>query len=265
MKVINYKLHLFVTIILALSLLVGCEEKRKALVAAHNSVGELLLSTQQEAKALRDNKVITPETYKLIGTNWVRAQTSYIKASDMLEYILSANSYNIDTYLELITQVNLILSDISLWLEEEKHEPSTDRIVSNPTPTPYNTPDSRGDQDTGIERRGQGVIKESSKGDEGKGGVGNMDRLKIPNDNNISKITTLYTTEYIKEQEIKLFGFPGNTKEVKIHVNKGSLIHDNIVFVQGLDIVMTLEEAKEFKARSGENGTVITITGTEKE
>ncbi len=96
----------------------GCIGKRKALVAAHNSVGELLLSTQKQAKALYAQKAISEATYNDIRINWLRAQAIYLKASDVLEKIIDNDSGDVSQYTELITQVSVMASDIALWLKE---------------------------------------------------------------------------------------------------------------------------------------------------
>ena len=97
----------------------GCE-KHQTLVAAHNTVGALLISTMDETKLLHDQRIINDETYSQIKTNWLRAQDSYVNASIILEGILEAKTNNIPEYISLITQVNTILSDIALWIEESK-------------------------------------------------------------------------------------------------------------------------------------------------
>lgn len=78
----------------------GCEEKRKALVTAHTAMGELLVSTKDQAKLLHTQKIIDDQTYQSIRMNWIRAQASYLTASDMLDHILSTNAQDITAYTE---------------------------------------------------------------------------------------------------------------------------------------------------------------------
>ena len=97
----------------------GCKKQNKALVSAHNAVGSLLISTQGQVKTLYTEGIINEQTYQKIRVNWLRAQKSYLSASDMLDQILSTNTTDITGYTELITQASNILSDIALWLGEE--------------------------------------------------------------------------------------------------------------------------------------------------
>lgn len=107
---------LFITTI---GVMQGCN-KHKTLVAAHNTVGALLISTVDEAKSLHEQNIINDDTYNQIKTNWLRAQNSYVNASIILEGILDAKPTDLSEYLSLITQVNTILSDIALWIKEDK-------------------------------------------------------------------------------------------------------------------------------------------------
>lgn len=167
----------------------GCEEKRKALVSAHSAVGELLVSTKDQAKTLYAQKIINDHTYNAVRINWLRAQTSYIRASDILESIIDEDMADITAYAEMITQVNMILSDIAMWLTEPPPTPtptptqgdineSTDnRIISDTTPATHRETRGGDTADTGIERGRQGVVKKSSSGHEGKGVAGEVGKL----------------------------------------------------------------------------------------
>ena len=109
-----------VLLFLSIGMMQGCDNQRKNLVAAHNTVGTLLIATIEEAQSLHDQKVISDATYNQIKTNWIRAQTSFINASILLETLLDKKSNDISKYIELITQINTILSDITTWIKESK-------------------------------------------------------------------------------------------------------------------------------------------------
>jgi hypothetical protein len=98
----------------------GCKDQNRALVTAHNAVGELLMSTQGQARALYAQGIIDERTYEEIRVNWNRARESYLDASGILDKILSTDTTDISGYAELITQTSNILSDIALWLGGEK-------------------------------------------------------------------------------------------------------------------------------------------------
>ena len=100
----------------------GCQDKHKVLVSAHAAVGELLISTKMQVTTLHTQKIIDEQTYESIRVNWLRAQTSYLAASDILDTIIASNTADITAYTSLITQVSTILSDIALWLEEDKKQ-----------------------------------------------------------------------------------------------------------------------------------------------
>ena len=116
--------------------LAGCQEKHKSLVTAHNAVGELLISTKAQTETLRTQGIINDQTYQSIRTNWLRAQKSYLEASDILAEIIDNNETDITAYTELITQVSAILSDVAIWLEEDKNGDTGNRVIGNATPTP---------------------------------------------------------------------------------------------------------------------------------
>lgn len=185
----RYKNYSIVVFFLVLACVFsGCEEKRKALVTAHTATGELLITTKNQAKTLHQQKVIDDKTYHQIRINWLRAQTSYIKASDILETIIDNDTMDITAYTDLITQINTILSDIAIWLSEHptpspsptggKNESTDDRIISHPTPTPHYKADSGDTANTGVERAGQGSFEKFSAGDENKSSIGDVGKLK---------------------------------------------------------------------------------------
>lgn len=100
---------------------VNCKDKAKTLVSAHNTIGNLLISTKNQVILYKQKELINEATYKNIKVNWERARKSYLDASDILLTVLNGNIDNMDilnTYLENITSVNNILNDIILWLEE---------------------------------------------------------------------------------------------------------------------------------------------------
>lgn len=111
-------LPLVVLLCLSMGMMQGCENQRKTLVAAHNTVGTLLMATIEEAQTLHDQKVINDATYNQIKTHWIRAQTSFVNASILLEALLDKKSKDISEYIGLITQINTILSDITTWIKE---------------------------------------------------------------------------------------------------------------------------------------------------
>lgn len=103
-----------------LMFLAGCENKHKTLVSAHSAVGELLISTKGQTMTLYEKGIIDELEYHKIRVNWLRAQKAYLEASDMLKTILETKDADITAYAALITQVSTILSDVALWLEEDK-------------------------------------------------------------------------------------------------------------------------------------------------
>lgn len=111
---------LILIVLVCLSLMAGCKDQNRALVTAHNAVGELLMSTQGQARALYAQGIIDERTYEEIRVNWNRARESYLDASGILDKILSTDTTDISGYAELITQTSNILSDIALWLGGEK-------------------------------------------------------------------------------------------------------------------------------------------------
>lgn len=111
---------LVVLLCLSMGMIQGCDNQRKTLVATHNTVGALLMSTIEEAQTLHNQKVINDATYSQIKTNWIRAQTSFVNASILLELLLDKKSKDISEYISLITQINTILSDITTWIKEGK-------------------------------------------------------------------------------------------------------------------------------------------------
>ncbi len=98
----------------------GCQDKHKALVTTHKAIGELLISTKAQTTTLHTQKIINDQTYESIRVNWLRAQKAYLEASDILETLIDTNTADVSAYMSLITQVSTILSDIALWLEENK-------------------------------------------------------------------------------------------------------------------------------------------------
>ena len=103
-----------------LCVMVGCiKEKHKTLVSAHTVVGELLITTKDQAVLLHNQKVISDSTYESVRINWLRAQEIYIKASGLLEAVISSGKGDASMYLQMLTQTNNILMDITRWLQEE--------------------------------------------------------------------------------------------------------------------------------------------------
>lgn len=252
----NYYLALFAALIVV-SMLIGCEEKRKALVSAHAAMGELLASTKDRAKLLHTRKMIDDQTYQSIRTNWIRAQTSYLKASDMLEHILSTDAQDITAYTELITQVSTILSDVALWMEEDKHEPTVDHIVSNPTPTPDYAVSSRDTANPGVERVGSGDFEKNRAGDEGQSSVSNVGKLKI-----VSVSESVYNARDV----ITIHGITEKTAEVRVWVTIGSIVYtldsSEPVLTDGVSgiaisqcITLDAAQARQFAAKAGMSGT----------
>lgn len=248
-------------------LLTGCEEKRKALVSAHTAMGELLLSTKSKAQVLHTRKIISEQTYQSIRTNWLRAQISYLTASDMLERILDTDSQDITAYTELITQVSTILSDIALWLEEDRNEPTSDHIVSHPTPTPYNTVGDGNIEDTRLERIGQRVAAASRAGDEGQSVSGDLGKLKF---------SMSYSATYKARQEIFIHGIKDNTAEVRVTVLVGNVVYtldgSEPVLTDGVpylgihqSIALNASQARQFRAKSSMDGTQLTVLLLENE
>lgn len=110
MKYIGFLIIIFI---------MGCNERDKTLVISHNTIGALLISTKDTANSLHNKGLIKEETYQSIRVNWLKAQKSYIEASVILESMIGGNSQDLESYLNLITQINTILADIILWMEEK--------------------------------------------------------------------------------------------------------------------------------------------------
>lgn len=294
----NISLALFIALALV-CLTTGCEEKRKALVAAHTAMGELLITTKEQAKILRAQRVISPEAYESIRANWLQAQISYVKASDMLEYILSSRSQDITAYADLITQVSLILNDITLWMEENKNEPGAHHIPGNPTPAPDHEVGGGDTTDSGHGRIGQGDAEESSKGDEGQGGVRDVGGITRPPYGTINQgmedlvgrepphgmavslsqagrdivkqnFVMSYEAIYNARQEIFIHGIEDNAVEVRISVLVGSVVYtldgSTPVLTDGVpylsihqSIVLDVDEARRFRAVSSMDGTKLQV------
>lgn len=239
----------------------GCEEKRKALVTAHTAMGELLISTKGQAKTLHQQKVINDETYQSIRINWLRAQKSYLEASDILERILDTGTQDISAYTELITQVSTILSDIALWLEEEKDEPTDDHITGNPTPTPDYQTDFRGPTYSGYQRAGPGGVEKGSAGNEGKSSGDNLGKLKV--------VSTSESVHNARDA-IQIYGITEKTVEVRLWISVGSIVYtidgSEPVLTDGVPYVaisqcLNLDAAKAaaFKAQAGMSGTKLHV------
>ena len=121
MEKVNYVILIFMVVFLLM--LQGCKDKYKLLVSSHSNVGELLITVKDKTTQLHEQHVINDDTYNQIRINWVRAQKSYTEASLLLEILLEAelpDTVDMSNYYELITQVSIIVSDIALWLEEDK-------------------------------------------------------------------------------------------------------------------------------------------------
>jgi len=274
------KKFVLVVLFVLVCLTMGCEEKRKALVSAHTAMGELLLSTKNQAKALHQQKVIDDPTYQSIRTNWIRAQTSYLTASDMLEHILSTQSQDITAYAELLTQVSTILSDISLWLEENRHEPTSDHSIGNPTPTPRYEVSSGDIEGAGTQRVGQRVAAAVRAGDERQGVGGDLGKLNpgmnavtpdlVVNDIVKQKFDMQYTAIYNARQEIFIHGIKDNTAEVLVSVLVGSVVYtldgSEPVLTDGVpylgihqSLVLNAGQGRQFRAKSSMDGTQLMV------
>lgn len=260
------KKYSVVILFLIIACLAGCEEKRKALVTAHTSMGELLVSTKDQAKLLHTQKVINDQTYQSIRTNWIRAQASYITASDMLEHILSTDSQDITAYTELIMQVSTILSDIALWLEEDKNESTNDYITGNPTPTPDYKVSGGDTADTGVERIGQRSIEKSSEGSTGESSGNDVGKLKV-----VSVSEAVYNARDL----IQIHGVAEKTVEVRVWVSVGNVAYtidgSEPVLMEGVpclaisqSLTLDAEKARKFKAKAGMTGTKVHVMILEK-
>lgn len=265
MKLKNYIACL--TLIIGIMIITGCEEKRKALVSAHTAVGELLLSTKDQANFLHKQKAINDETYKSIRTNWLRAQISYVQASDILERILSTNTQDITPYTELITQVSIILSDITLWMEEDKHEPTGDNSISNSTPTPHYEVSGGNSEGAGTERIGQGSTETNRAGDEGQSVGSNVGELL----NTVS----IYTVMFKDNEFVSINSIANDASKIDIKVITGSIrytfisdsgfsIKDTYTLRAGENIVFDWEKGKKFIAFSSSGNTQLSISVSNK-
>lgn len=264
MRYKNYGIVVFFLILACIGS--GCEEKRKALVTAHTAMGELLISTKDQAKLLHNQKVINDQTYQSIRTNWIRAQASYLKASDILESIIDNDTADITAYTELITQVSTILSDIALWLEEDKNESTNDYITGNPTPTPDYKVSGGDTADTGVERVRQRSLEKSSAGDKGKSSANDVGKLKV-----VSESEAMYNAH----DEVQIYGITDRTAEVRIWVSEGSIVYtldgSEPVLADGVQHLsisqsLTLDalQARNFKAKAGMSGTKVHVMILEK-
>jgi len=68
------------------------------------------------------DSALTPVLYDMAPWSGADRATSYLAASDILDTIIASNTADITAYTSLITQVSTILSDIALWLEEDKKQ-----------------------------------------------------------------------------------------------------------------------------------------------
>lgn len=264
MRYKNYGIVVFFLILACIGS--GCEEKRKALVTAHTAMGELLISTKDQAKLLHNQKVINDQTYQSIRTNWIRAQASYLKASDILESIIDNDTADITAYTELITQVSTILSDIALWLEEDKHEPTNDHIASHPTPTPDYKVSGGDTADPGVERIGQRSIEKSSEGSTGESSGNDVGKLKV-----VSTSEAVYNARDV----IQIHGITEKTVEVRVWISVGSIVYtldgSEPVLTDGVQYLsisqsLTLDalQARNFRAKAGMSGTKVHVMILEK-
>ena len=96
----------------------GCKDQRKNIVATHNIVGNLLITTKESAVSMYRQGTISVETYRQVRTNWLRGQRVYLQASNALDTILSADDMDTTEYVALITQAGIIVTDIAGWLNE---------------------------------------------------------------------------------------------------------------------------------------------------
>ena len=107
-----------IIILLVIACMVGCQDQRKSIVATHNIVGNLLITTKESAVSMYHQGAISAETYRQVRTNWLRGQRVYLQASNALDTILASDDMDTTEYAELITQAGLIMSDIAGWLNE---------------------------------------------------------------------------------------------------------------------------------------------------
>ncbi|GJQ23590.1 hypothetical protein BIY37_04700 [Candidatus Brocadia sapporoensis] len=232
-------------------------------------MGQLLASTKDQAKSLYAQKVINQQTYNSIRINWLRAQSGYIKASDVLEKIIDTDSADITSYTELITQVSTILSDIGLWLDEppaqnpqqteggSTNEPGVDRTVNYPAPATHHEPGSGDSEVAGAERAGQGSVEKVGQGYEGKSGVSDLGKLKVVS---VSEAT------YGASDSIRIYGITEMVKEVLVWVSVGSIVYtldgSEPVLTDGVSSLaisqcLTLDaaQATRFRAKASMSGT----------
>lgn len=249
--------------------LTGCEEKRKMLVSAHTAVGELLISTKDQAQALHEQGVINPQTYHNIRINWIRAQTSYIKASDILEAAIDNDLADISAYAELIAQANTILSDIALWLSEPQHlptptptqgaqnEPANNRTLSHPALAANHPPRSGNPADTGIERIGPGGAQKVGGRNEGKSVPGDVERLKVVS----SDVFSYKAGDAVSLSEL----VTDKTRSIHLLVSQGAIkyaMEDQSVSVVSMPdgLVLSARSALLFPGRAIVDGTKLSIS-----
>ncbi|MDN3515347.1 MAG: hypothetical protein NG747_13245 [Candidatus Brocadia sp.] len=251
--------------------LAGCKEKRKALVSAHTVVGELLVSTKDQARMLRATNVINEKTYNAIRINWLRAQASYIKASDILEAIIDNDESDIAAYTELLTQVNTILSDIAMWLSEPQQ-------AQTPAPTPtkgvknesggnsgINIAAPANDRKSGIravapsgtQRGGQGGAEKVGQGNEGQGKVADVGILAL-----VSVCDAVISPNDLT----RIHGITGDTRDVRVWLSGGEMAYTldgsepvethgrASVLLHGQCLEMRRSAARKFRARAGVQG-----------
>lgn len=106
---------LFFTVAMGLS----CN-KTETIVRAHNATGRALISFQQEASQLCDLGVLKEAECNIMKANFKRAQIAYGTASVLLELaITSKDESDLNSYLEDLTQTQLIIADLIQYMKEE--------------------------------------------------------------------------------------------------------------------------------------------------
>lgn len=271
------------------AVLAGCQEKRKTLVSAHTAVGELLISTRAQAKTLYNKKVINQGAYDSIRANWLRAQTIYLQASDLLETIIGNDQADIGAYAQLITQANTILSDIAVWLSETKNpkpetQNSTKEAVNEPIGIdsnsaainpPGNQPGVGNPQDSGDQRDGQGGAEKVSPGNEGQSGVGDVgitatENSKLKTENLKLTVQMTYSAVFKPGDAFQIHGVTDSTADVRIWLTVGSIVYtldgSEPSFITGAHelkisqcIILNPADAVKFRAKVGDSGACVDV------
>ena len=93
-------------------LAIACDNK---MVVSYEIAGKTLIETHRALIEAKNNNLISQEKYNKIMPNFLKAADIHYKAGDALLLYLNKQP---NDYLNLITQFNIIIADIVLWIKE---------------------------------------------------------------------------------------------------------------------------------------------------